>query len=139
LPAMEYFGETTALGQWSKGFSLGHDWLIKLWEHYTPDELDEELGGSIMILSFFSSQTLAEEFYQEIAKFSDDSLETFAQKLLGLFEDAMINYAHLGNSIQTVLAEENQQQQPFINEQKIGRNDPCLCGSGKKYKKCCLQ
>lgn len=20
---------------------------------------------------------------------------------------------------------------------KIGRNDPCLCGSGKKYKKCC--
>lgn len=23
-------------------------------------------------------------------------------------------------------------------EKKIGRNDPCLCGSGKKYKKCCL-
>ncbi len=21
--------------------------------------------------------------------------------------------------------------------EKIGRNDPCLCGSGKKYKKCC--
>ena len=21
---------------------------------------------------------------------------------------------------------------------KLGRNDPCLCGSGKKYKKCCL-
>jgi len=21
--------------------------------------------------------------------------------------------------------------------QKIGRNDPCYCGSGKKYKKCC--
>ncbi len=21
---------------------------------------------------------------------------------------------------------------------QIGRNDPCLCGSGKKYKKCCL-
>ncbi len=20
---------------------------------------------------------------------------------------------------------------------KIGRNDPCICGSGKKYKKCC--
>ena len=23
-------------------------------------------------------------------------------------------------------------------KKKIGRNDPCLCGSGKKYKKCCL-
>jgi SWIM/SEC-C metal-binding protein len=22
---------------------------------------------------------------------------------------------------------------------KIGRNDPCSCGSGKKYKKCCWQ
>jgi len=22
-------------------------------------------------------------------------------------------------------------------ETKIGRNDPCPCGSGKKYKKCC--
>lgn len=21
---------------------------------------------------------------------------------------------------------------------KVGRNDPCICGSGKKYKKCCL-
>ena len=21
---------------------------------------------------------------------------------------------------------------------KVGRNDPCLCGSGKKYKRCCL-
>jgi uncharacterized protein len=27
---------------------------------------------------------------------------------------------------------------PFMRtEEKIGRNDPCLCGSGKKYKKCC--
>ncbi len=22
--------------------------------------------------------------------------------------------------------------------QKVGRNDPCLCGSGKKFKKCCV-
>jgi len=24
-------------------------------------------------------------------------------------------------------------------EDKIGRNDPCPCGSGKKYKKCCMK
>lgn len=24
-----------------------------------------------------------------------------------------------------------------VNEKKVGRNDPCPCGSGKKYKKCC--
>ncbi len=27
--------------------------------------------------------------------------------------------------------------QPYIREPKVGRNDPCPCGSGKKYKKCC--
>jgi len=26
---------------------------------------------------------------------------------------------------------------PKIAEQKVGRNDPCPCGSGKKFKKCC--
>ncbi|MEH7115214.1 SEC-C metal-binding domain-containing protein [Neobacillus niacini] len=26
---------------------------------------------------------------------------------------------------------------PSRNENKVGRNDPCPCGSGKKYKKCC--
>ncbi|MGF1581869.1 MAG: SEC-C metal-binding domain-containing protein [Gemmataceae bacterium] len=24
-------------------------------------------------------------------------------------------------------------------KQKVGRNDPCPCGSGKKYKSCCLR
>ena len=28
--------------------------------------------------------------------------------------------------------------QPKRTEPKVGRNDPCPCGSGKKYKKCCL-
>ncbi len=28
--------------------------------------------------------------------------------------------------------------QPTVKkEKKVGRNDPCPCGSGKKYKKCC--
>ncbi len=26
---------------------------------------------------------------------------------------------------------------PKIAEEKVGRNEPCPCGSGKKYKKCC--
>jgi SEC-C motif-containing protein len=28
-------------------------------------------------------------------------------------------------------------REPLKVENKIGRNDPCSCGSGKKYKKCC--
>ncbi|MDG5815788.1 YchJ family protein [Chitinispirillales bacterium ANBcel5] len=30
-------------------------------------------------------------------------------------------------------------QKPFIRkESKVMRNDPCTCGSGKKFKKCCM-
>ncbi len=29
--------------------------------------------------------------------------------------------------------------QPVRKESKVGPNDPCPCGSGKKYKKCCMQ
>ena len=28
-------------------------------------------------------------------------------------------------------------RQPVVNKTKVGPNDPCPCGSGKKYKKCC--
>ncbi|WP_291463635.1 PBPRA1643 family SWIM/SEC-C metal-binding motif protein [Desulfobacula sp.] len=28
-------------------------------------------------------------------------------------------------------------QKTKIVENKVGRNEPCPCGSGKKYKKCC--
>lgn len=28
---------------------------------------------------------------------------------------------------------------PYVrSDVKVGRNDPCPCGSGKKYKKCCI-
>jgi len=32
---------------------------------------------------------------------------------------------------------EGGKQVPVVAGQKTGRNDPCPCGSGKKYKKCC--
>ena len=38
------------------------------------------------------------------------------------------------------LGGEEQVKKPTIrDEDKVGRNDPCPCGSGKKYKKCCGQ
>ncbi len=29
-------------------------------------------------------------------------------------------------------------KKPIVKKAKVGRNDPCPCGSGKKYKNCCL-
>jgi uncharacterized protein YecA (UPF0149 family) len=35
------------------------------------------------------------------------------------------------------ISKEYKASKTFFSESKIGRNDPCICGSGKKYKKCC--
>lgn len=33
--------------------------------------------------------------------------------------------------------EEEEAKGPVVKKNRVGRNDPCPCGSGKKYKKCC--
>jgi len=40
-----------------------------------------------------------------------------------------------------ILFTERVQKAPIIESKtkKVGRNDPCPCGSGKKYKKCCMR
>jgi preprotein translocase subunit SecA len=35
------------------------------------------------------------------------------------------------------LSEQEQKDSMIRNQAKVGRNDPCPCGSGKKYKQCC--
>jgi len=55
-----------------------------------------------------------------------------------------MNFEHAESSMQAESEQaksQNQQQQPvqqpFVRgEKKIGRNDPCYCGSGKKFKQC---
>jgi len=33
--------------------------------------------------------------------------------------------------------DDSNRKEPVVKENKVGRNDPCPCGSGKKYKNCC--
>ncbi|MEK4033504.1 YchJ family protein [Methylocystis sp. IM3] len=54
------------------------------------------------------------------------------------------NYAHRERSLfcktdgRWYFQEEaNRKSQPIVKGAQPGRNDPCPCGSGKKYKKCC--
>ena len=37
-----------------------------------------------------------------------------------------------------MLSESEVKKAPVRKEKKAGPNDPCPCGSGKKYKKCCM-
>jgi preprotein translocase subunit SecA len=50
-----------------------------------------------------------------------------------------VKYQHAGydEALAADAAEEKAKERPFVREMgKIGRNDPCPCGSGKKYKQC---
>ena len=38
---------------------------------------------------------------------------------------------------QKAMIMEQKRSHTFVAEKKVGRNDPCPCGSGKKYKHCC--
>ena len=39
--------------------------------------------------------------------------------------------------VDNIEAPTDEPKQPVVKETKVGRNDPCPCGSGKKYKNCC--
>ena len=130
------FEDDAPIGQWSRGFLRGHQWLEELWEETVPEKLDDELGSILMTLSFFSSREIAEAFHSEAAK-GDQSFESTAHAIHHLFPTAVAQYAHMGRVIAEVLREHEAVASEPRHSVKIGRNDPCPCGSGKKYKRCC--
>ncbi len=68
----------------------------------------------------------------------------FAQALLNKIDFVLkndINYVErLKKHYKIFRTEIDKQYQkaPLVSQPKAGRNDPCPCGSGKKFKKCCL-
>jgi len=73
------------------------------------------------------------------------TLDINLEKLYYNMLDAKAEYLYDIPAWETILTEEKREEiqkelknsRTVINEEKIGRNDPCPCGSGKKYKKCC--
>ena len=53
---------------------------------------------------------------------------------MGMTQGERYAYADMGNN--NSLSFETSKT-PAVKPQKIYPNDPCPCGSGKKYKKCC--
>ncbi len=129
------FEDDASMAQWSRGFLRGHQWLEQLWEDL-PDEVAEELDATLMALSFFSSRQMAEDFHAE-ATTSEQSFEAMADAIHQVVPRAVAQYAHMGRSISKAVAEHAADAPEPTRDAKTDRNDPCPCGSGKKYKKCC--
>ena len=60
-------------------------------------------------------------------------IEVTPKEFYSVFEAVPKSYVHSEYSS----LEKKEKKTPVVKGKKIGRNDPCPCGSGKKYKKCC--
>ena len=129
------FEDEAPIAQWSRGFLRGHQWLEQLWEDL-PEEMAEELDATLMALAFFSSRQMANAFHAEDTT-DDQSFEAMAGAIHRVVPMAVAQYANMGRSIATVLAEPDWDEPERTHHAKIARNEPCPCGSGKKYKECC--
>ena len=86
-------------------------------------------------------------------EYKREGFELFSELVYTIKENTMRAFSHLRIEAE-VRDEEFQHEQSddleykgadadgnkpkqVVKEPKIGRNDPCPCGSGKKYKKCC--
>ena len=83
----------------------------------------------------------AEAFIKQLKKSSADG-----KKTARILEAEMDQYNNImdfeddwtDDELENFMLQELKKREPYVKtEPKIGRNDPCPCGSGKKYKKCC--
>ena len=53
-------------------------------------------------------------------------------------QEKMVESQEINNPKIKVESQQEKSTQTIVREsKKIGRNEPCHCGSGKKYKQCC--
>ena len=132
-PPIANVRDGSPLAFWSDGFFDGVDWLENVWHASLDEEAEKVWKEAVKVLAYFSHRDGA----RELSDGAWDSLvsdEKLAENRLQALPKAMATYARMGRT----LAQAAVDAKPFVREIKLGRNDPCFCGSGKKYKKCCM-
>ncbi len=82
---------------------------------------------------------------EKLEEDSDIELEIDFEKLYFNMLDAKASWLYELPQWDDILTKEKRKEitkeyrssKIVVKDKKIGRNDPCPCGSGKKYKKCC--
>jgi len=103
-----------------------------------------EPAEALMRRGFVPSDVMGTaEFRDDLKRTLDDPerMAGFAHDRIGPFKDAIAELEnwHVFSGEDEDEFPDYEVQQPIINPLRgIGRNDPCPCGSGKKFKKCCL-
>jgi preprotein translocase subunit SecA len=82
------------------------------------------------------------EAYQMFKEMRDSINEEVVRELAKIrvvVEEEVVQRPKIRNVITNINTEGEPAVRQRVTGQKVGRNDPCPCGSGKKYKKCCGQ
>lgn len=124
------------VAEWCRGFITGHTWMMDCWSEFLPDEWDQDLAMTVIALSFFSSRQVAAAFVKESKK-PDTPLEEVAELMREAMPSALADYSRMGQSLFEVVRDARTGEEDPLTPPQPGRNDPCICGSGRKYKKCC--
>lgn len=87
---------------------------------------------------------LDDEMMENFREFMEDDLPEPGRNYSIMFHPASVYFRYLkglGLNFETGTDVESEKRILKLEsrKKKIGRNEPCPCGSGKKYKKCCLQ
>jgi hypothetical protein len=98
-------------------------------------------------ISGINSSLLTPVDLDNIQEDSDVSLEVDFEKLFFNMLEAKADWLYSLPAWEGVLTADRRKEiaktfnasRTVVKGEKIGRNDPCPCGSGKKYKKCCGQ
>lgn len=101
----------------------------------------EELAEDIQFVcqTEFRLEDIFFEFERRGISFdSEDQVQQILNLVMPLSNNTRIwsNRGHTPNEIEGIVNKTN--MHIIRKKERIGRNDPCPCGSGKKYKKCCL-
>ncbi|MFA0441676.1 prepilin peptidase [Vibrio sp. 10N.286.49.C2] len=124
------------LGESRERFADFAQGFMVVWEHIEPLWLKKSPndGTMRMLQAWLTTLMLAIDEEQTHAQMTEAGFETLPQ-LEGLIPqvDHMINEIALAAD-EMMIGHQSQSVNPFKD---TGRNDPCPCESGKKYKKCC--
>ncbi len=108
--------------------------FLRVLDNFWVDHLEnlESLQDAVRLRAYGQQDPLVE--------FKNEAHRMFQ----GLVETIEAETAKVLDGIKPASAEEIEREKARLaavaapkNEAKVGRNDPCPCGSGKKYKKCC--
>ena len=97
------------------------------------DRLKQGIG-----LAAYAQRDPAMVYQQEGANMFDEMVEKIQEQIVTVMAKAEINANVERRSTIKETPKEEEGVKTVVNKgKKIGRNDPCPCGSGKKYKNCC--